>query len=322
MTRNLKTLGLILVAALAMSAVAASGASAERFVFTAETEHSTLKGAQLEASTITVDGGSVSCEKVKYEETLAGEASLDVTMIPTFEGCTFSGIPVEVDTNGCGYLFQAATKEGSNYEGKASIVCAEAEKSIVLTAKLFGTGKCTVHIGEQEGLENVTFVEEGSPAELRADIELSGIEYDQTAGTGLSACSGAENTGNGTYAGAVSVESFEGATQKKLQAKALKQTIDMSANPIKIGNNAKDKAKVTIENLLNEEVQLSFSVFTPRKTLASIDKCQSLKKKGDPGSTCEEEIECVTPSKIKQKEFGIITSPLGAAVVTVQGCDA
>jgi hypothetical protein len=60
--RNLKTLGLVLVVALAVSAMAASPVHAEQFIFESEAEHTTLVGEQEGTSTMSVDAGTISCK--------------------------------------------------------------------------------------------------------------------------------------------------------------------------------------------------------------------------------------------------------------------
>lgn len=313
MIRNLKTLAVALGVIFAMSAVAASAAPAEIFAFSSEAESTSLKGAQIGTSKMTVDAGTLSCEASSFTGEMPSEA-FDVVLTPTYSGCLFAGVPVEIKTNGCVYVMTTATKEGSNYEVETGIECEEG-KSITATAKLFGVTKCTIDIGPQAGLKKITVTETGSPTELHTSIALSGIKYSQTAGTGLGACAKAEGTTNGTYEGTAVIEAFAGETQKKLEAEPLPQTIDLSKGTLQFTGKG-TKVTFDIINLVNEAVTIL--AFIHKEHVDPQDKCikKSLAKKGD---KCTEELVCDAPVK-QTRYFGITTGPPGGARAKVEGC--
>jgi hypothetical protein len=318
MARNLEILGLALVTALALSAFGASAASAEPFVLTSEIETTTLKGEQMGTTTIGGDGGKIKCEGGKLTGSMSNKAgaAVEVTLTPTYEKCVFAGLAAtEVQTNSCGYVLKTAEKEGSNYEAQMGVNCEKETDSITFTAKLSGVTKCIVHVGEQAGLGKVTISEEGSPTGLRAKINLTTVEYDQTAGTGLGACTKAENTTNGTYEGESTIKGYSGETQKKLIAQPLPQTIDIKSNPIKFkGKNT--TAAFNVENLLNQQVSILAMTGPVGGVLKSLEKCKTIAKMGD---ICKEEAECVNPEG-KDGFLGLITSPPGGAIVKTEGC--
>jgi hypothetical protein len=318
MARHLQILGLALVAALALSAFAASAASAEPFVLTSEVENTTLKGEQVGTTTIGGDGGKIKCEGGKLTGSMSNPAgaAVEVTLTPTYEKCTFAGLAgVEVQTNSCGYVLKTGEKEGSNYEAQLGVNCEKETDSITFTAKLSGVTKCIVHIGEQAGLGKVTISEEGSPTWLRAKINLTSVEYDQTAGTGLGACTKAENTTNGTYEGESTIKGYSGETQKKLIALPLTQTVDIKTNPVKVKGNG-TTATFDIENLLNQQVQILAMIGPPGGAIKPMEKCKTIAKMGD---TCNEEVECVK-ARGKDAVLGLVTSPVGGAMVKLEGC--
>jgi hypothetical protein len=193
MTRNLRPLGLAFLAILAISAAAAPVASAESFIFRSDAEEETTLGGEQEGSekkVLTTTAGTVKCEKVTYTGTQIGSEASSVELAPTYTGCTLGTASAEINANGCKYRFKTGTTESSKFEGTVDIVCPEG-KQIVTTAKLAGTTKCTVDLPAQTGLKSITFTNVGSEdTDVTADVNLSGVKYTQTAGTGLGACTG------------------------------------------------------------------------------------------------------------------------------------
>jgi hypothetical protein len=132
MTRNMKTLGLVFAAILAMSVVA-SPASALNF--TAAKYPVTLSGNQAISHHFTVTGSTMSCSTTTFSGS-ATTASATQTFTPTYTGCnafgfigaTVTGFP---NTGGsCDYLLNANT-------GNFSLNCASGDVTI-------DAGPCTV----------------------------------------------------------------------------------------------------------------------------------------------------------------------------------
>ena len=128
MTKNhLKALGLALVAVFALSAVAASAASANPALFTAEVgagETAGIDGGQTSAfgNTFSIGGKPWSCEEAALvgEALTAGPASTEATLTPQYRNChvIIAGLtfPITITVNGCHYKFNA-TKETTDTEG-------------------------------------------------------------------------------------------------------------------------------------------------------------------------------------------------------------
>ena len=217
MIRNLKAFGLALVAALALVAVAASPASAEKFHFGSTVEHTTLKGEQTGTGDVfTVHGGTVTCATISYDGTVssATKKTTEVTINPTYSGCKFAGIPnsATIDMNSCDYLFTAKTKEGENYEGEVHVKCTTAGDTITVTVVVGGVTKCTIHIPEQS-LTGITYTNVnpggGAKTHLLVDVNITGIKYSQTEGTGGGKCETKDNTTTGTYVGQATIKGFD-----------------------------------------------------------------------------------------------------------------
>jgi hypothetical protein len=144
MIRNAKVLGLAIVAALALTAVMASAASATNF--TAASYPVKISGTQSESHKFTVGGGTVTCTTATFsgEATAASET---LTMVPTYSNCTafgFVGAKVTgFSSTGCDYTFYSG--------GNVDLDCASGHVTI-------DAGDCTVTLepGKNQSLhENV-----------------------------------------------------------------------------------------------------------------------------------------------------------------------
>ena len=203
MSRNLKVLGLALVAAMALSAVVASAASAQAFNFKSEASPTTLTGKRhgTNKEIFETDGGTVTCNEAIYHGQTNVTATSDINITPTYSNCTaFGFVSVPIDTEGCSYTFTTLTKEGSNFEGAMHILC-PGGKSMRVTAP-----GCEVTIGEQTPTGGkITFTNLGSGAtrEITVDVALTGTHYIEDEIAGLPNCTSAgTTTSNGTYKGA------------------------------------------------------------------------------------------------------------------------
>jgi len=199
MIRNLKFLGIALVAALAMSSVFAAAASAD--VITSESASSTtITGKQGGTDTFKVDGGEVKCTTVTYTGSFSSGAS-SALLTPTYSGCTFAGLASTIDMNGCQY--RGNIQAGSSTGATVDIVCTGSNE-ITVTAPSVGTKKCILHIPAQTGLTSATGtnIGSGTTREGTGDININNIKYSQTAGTAETGnCATADNTTGGTYTG-------------------------------------------------------------------------------------------------------------------------
>lgn len=160
MKRNLKALGLAVVAAFAMSAVAASAASAEN-QFKADDYPVVLTGHEEgEVNRFNVGNSSLECDSTTFEGT-AEEDSTSLTITPHYDDCkTSAGTSAKVHLNGCDFEFTAGEHVGTHeFEGDAHIRC-PSEQSITLTIPESGS-LCVIHIGEQtvrqDGEHSLTF---------------------------------------------------------------------------------------------------------------------------------------------------------------------
>jgi hypothetical protein len=149
MIRKLKSLGLALVAVLAMSAVVASAAQAVP-QSTCSSYPCTSTGSSTKGSeTFTIDGATVTCDS-HFVSSLSS-ASSTRTITPTYTGCEgFGFTTATVNVEGCTYLFHATEKVAAGvYKHHVDIVCPSG-KSIKMTG-----GTCGLEVKPQTGKTTV-----------------------------------------------------------------------------------------------------------------------------------------------------------------------
>jgi hypothetical protein len=195
MTEKLKTLGLVLIAVLALSAVVAPTAQAVEFKAGAYPAALTGKAESLAnggSQKVVTTAGSFTCDTVNVTATLSAASSSFLTTTITYtdavleaEGkkdtCTGAlGSQPVIEVNGCQYRFNVA--------GTADLVCPES-KSIVLN----GGGLCTLKFGSQTGMSKViyTTITEGGVEKVTISLNLSNIKYSHSGLCG----NGSGNTG-------------------------------------------------------------------------------------------------------------------------------
>lgn len=197
MIRNLKTLGVALVAIFAMSAVVASAASAVTEGQLTSDGPVTLLGTETgepQDNSLTFNGKVLTCPGTtytghKYNVTpheLIPNGAKTVTITPHYRNCVSSGpIPVTVDMNGCDYVFHLGEKISEHTYGiTADIVC-NGGGQITITA--FSSSShalkvCTQKVKTATGLTGLHVKHTTSPADdidltgtLEVDVEQSGV---------------------------------------------------------------------------------------------------------------------------------------------------
>ena len=193
MIRNLKVLGLALVAAFALSAVVASAAMAQQGLLTSDGPV-TLTGSETgaaNANALVAFGLEIQCPGSSYVGHKAGSTTelipngaTEATLSPTYKACVVAGLnwPATVTLNGCNFLAKTGetTGVGDTYGVSASLKC-PAGKDVTLD--IWTPGKdvapnppmCVIHFGET-GNQNrtgahLTDTTQGGTAN---DIDLTG----------------------------------------------------------------------------------------------------------------------------------------------------
>ncbi len=205
MISNLKALGLALLAILAMSAVAASVASAEKWDFKSDGEPTKFTGEQIKvgelADVFQIEYGIFACEKITTSgEQVAGTAFTSINLTPVYTNCeriTGGGKATYV-MNGCTYTLTAETVVNKETTGSTSIDC-PGGKEVEITVTVLGVTACTIRIPAQGPISKVTFTTgAGANKDIHYNAVLSGIKYTETAGTGFAKCTTASKS-NGKF---------------------------------------------------------------------------------------------------------------------------
>lgn len=165
----LKTLGLALVAALAMGAVLAGGASAsEPAELNAEVGSVTIDGTQPaeQVQVFTREGEQVFCESATFHAEAEDEDEA-IALKPSYEGCTMLGVgPATIEVNGCSYLFNL-TDNTSSFTATSGLACPEGKEIEILAyvseAKHGSeTTVCEYTLGSQTGLKTTELTNENA----------------------------------------------------------------------------------------------------------------------------------------------------------------
>ena len=209
--RNLKALGIALVAVFAMSALAASSASAvvkHHFDSTSTTENTWVTGEDHEgANKFITPAGAITCKEVHYYGTQAGNTVTAVTVTPKYGECTSPVGPVTVTNEGCQYLLTGETDE--NGHAQVHMECGEKGR-IHLT---FQEIKCDQELKSQtlSGVHYTNAETPGKPHEVTLHNTFKNIHYTNVS-TGFGGCfllGGAGTFANAEYIGTVTVRGYQ-----------------------------------------------------------------------------------------------------------------
>jgi len=190
--RSVKMFGLTLLAAFAMSAVAASAASAAEFFHEAEgTARVTAHNEGVHKFTAGLIG-TIECKKATFTGTeYVPSPQKTVTVLPAYSECTFLGVSnVAVKMNECTYTFNQPTGTGP-FTGTVTVNC-PAGKKIEFEA----TG-CKIEVGGQGPLSSVTYTNQSTtPKSVKVAASVSKITY-----TASGTCTVLGTKTDGTYSG-------------------------------------------------------------------------------------------------------------------------
>jgi hypothetical protein len=194
MNRNLKALGLAIVAVMAFAALAGSASAAE---FHSEVAHTEIIGSPVATDVFTFNAGTVKCAEATYSGTqTTGVTSSEVTLTPKYGGCTaFGFIGATIDVNGCDFRYTPIANPILH------IICPS--KPIEIT-----TPTCDIAIGTQTVNSGVTYIDNavGTTREITLRLALTGLIYTHDP-TSFPNCTGGAGTfTNGTYSGETTIK--------------------------------------------------------------------------------------------------------------------
>ena len=206
--RNAKLLGTALLAILALSAVAATMASADEFH--SEKELTTLTAKQESGvggvNILKTTAGSAECKTATFHATVNKKTTTTITATPIYKECTCIGIVCTVNMNECDYLLHI-TPANVQTQGSADLVCPGVKEVTLESAK------CIIHIKPQTDLTTITYTNSGVPGgntrEITLDLNITNIAYSHTkVGEGIGSCTSGTGT-TGSLTGKVEVTGEE-----------------------------------------------------------------------------------------------------------------
>ncbi len=221
MTRNIKALGLALVAVAAMGTASASMAQAAQLHATSSknivvTGHQKTENVfQLTTSLAEDKGPKVKCSQATYEGTAVTSGGSQVTgdeltVTPIFGGCTAFGQAATIKLNGCHF-----TATGAGQPARTMVldgVCPTAGKQIEIQSAICQVKFPMQTIGGHVVFNNVA----GSPHTVEAVITVNTIKHEYSAGIGCSHTKGVQTT-DGDYEGTVHFQAFEDVKNDQVQ---------------------------------------------------------------------------------------------------------
>lgn len=180
--------------------------------FQAEKYPAKLTGTALEFHVFGFNS-SWKCTGVTFSGSLA-ESSSTLTLSPTYSGCTFFGLAMTANTNGCTFLLHLVEAEKEDVFRSTIDVSCPAGKEIQFSQPLTG---CSWSFGSQTALGKVTIknLTASTPKNLQLTFEVSNIKYIEK-GSGLWCSEGLFT--NGQYTGQETlVGDTEGGTAQALR---------------------------------------------------------------------------------------------------------
>jgi hypothetical protein len=212
MSLKIKALGLGLIAALALSAVAVLSASAETGGhYLTEEEHAILKvsegeeeGVKHKQELVFPPIGPIHCPKVSYGATTTQFTVTEITITPTYEECTVTKTnePVDITMNGCAYLFTVRKVRPQERHNTVDIECPTGKKIVIHV-----TNVCTIEVGPQTLKQGAVYRTRGSGKTHELTVENTGRVF-YTRESGLCALLGTTPEEEGEMAGSFTLKAF------------------------------------------------------------------------------------------------------------------
>jgi hypothetical protein len=153
--RKATILGLVVAAALAVTAVAAPASQAANAQFRCVRTAPCIVQGESAVATLQLGGGSsIGCSLAVAGE-MPEEYSPSLSVSASIYGCKVQGIKLPVEMNGCGFTFHPDAEGFGSHAISTDITCPAGKEIVVHT----GAINCTWKIGAQAGLGGLTMSE-------------------------------------------------------------------------------------------------------------------------------------------------------------------
>ena len=180
--KPIKTPGILVAAAMALSAVLGVSSASAFTMFNSDKVGATLAETDLKASVLTITGSETKCTNTTYTGSTEGLTTTSQKLTPKWEGCTSFGLPSTFTNNNCRFNLTIGTPSGNTIH----LERIDASKPCELTKvskSIFG--ECHVQTTEQT-IGGVTYLNDPSKAgAIIVYINASGITVHVTKSTGV-----------------------------------------------------------------------------------------------------------------------------------------
>jgi hypothetical protein len=200
MSRQLRLLGLAVLALVATGAISATGAQAG--LFTAGAYPATITGSSVGAHILHTEIGNMACAPT-FHGVLEGPAE-ELTLVPTYgTSCEIGMKEVHVTNNGCDFKIHAGnTLEEDAVAGTMDIVCPEGN---AMDFEITSNPICHLTIPGQAGLSALTYTNRTMAKDVDVDFSIGELVYRLD-----NNCSVVGNFANGTYGGTSTLKADNG----------------------------------------------------------------------------------------------------------------
>ena len=193
--KDLKKLGVLAVAAMALSAVVGVSSASAYSMF-----NSTASGAPIQETTLsthifTVTGSQAKCTNITYTGTTGGTTTTSQVVTPHYTGCTAFGMPATITNKNCQYNLTVGTPSGNTVHMER-INAAEACEIVIKASNIFG--ECLVDV-DQQTVRGLTYFNDGGSA-IIVGINASGLSDNVTKSWGVCPLTTGKHS-NATYTG-------------------------------------------------------------------------------------------------------------------------
>ncbi len=189
--KHIKTLGLLAIAAMALTAFVGVSSASAATKFTSTKVGSTINETTLVQHVFTVTGSQVKCSNITYSGSTEALESTSQKVIPSYSECTAFGLPATVTPKNCRYNL---TAEGTAH--MEEIKAGEGCEIVIKASSIFG--ECLVDVAMQT-VNGLSYSNDGASA-IIVKVNSSGLSDNVTKSSGVCPLAVGKHT-NATYTG-------------------------------------------------------------------------------------------------------------------------
>ena len=174
---DLKKLGLVVLSAMAFTAILGFSSASAATKFTASKVGAAIETVVLQQPVFTVTGAQVKCTDITFTGSSEALESTAQMVVPRYEGCAAFGLPATVTVENCTYNLTAT--------GQAHLEPISAGKTCNILANASSIfGECLLELTGPQTLSGVSYANDGASA-VDLTLNFSGISDHVTKSSGV-----------------------------------------------------------------------------------------------------------------------------------------